>query len=1540
MSADVLQLFSPPTRDWFTTVFESPTEAQAQAWHAAHAAEHTLVVAPTGSGKTLAAFLWELDRLSTRKRPDEQQHRCRVLYVSPLKALAVDVRRNLRGPLTGIEQAALRRGHSPPEITVGIRTGDTPAAERRSFTRNPTDILVTTPESLFLLLTSKARQALRGIQTVIVDEVHALAGNKRGAHLAVSLERLDELLPQPAQRIGLSATVRPVDEVTSFLAGNRPVRVVAPEPPKTVAMRVEVPVADMTAPDDSANTTTATTTGAGSDSGTVADRAPSIWPAVEQRILDLVSSHRSTIVFANSRRLSERLTTRLNELAADTSAQNTAHQYPTQMVGQSGVTPGRDPERSSIARAHHGSMSRQQRTLVEEELKSGELPCVVATSSLELGIDMGTVDLVVQVAAPPSVSSGLQRVGRAGHHVGAASTGVMFPKFRGDLVSCTVVAERMTEGAIEALQQPRNPLDVLAQHIVAVLAVESRTVDDLASTLRRAAPFETLSDDVLHSVLDMLAGRYPSEEFGELRARITWDRTTGELNGRPGAQRLAVTSGGTIPDRGLFTVTTPVGDDPSGTTRAGGRRVGELDEEMVHESRPGDTILLGTSSWRITEITDDRVVVTPAPGKPARMPFWRGDAAGRPFELGRAQGALLRELTNADEDTARERASAAGLDNRATDNLLAYLTEQRAVTGHVPTDRHLVLERFRDELGDWRVVLHSPFGARVNAPWALAISARLRDSHGIDARVAHSDDGIVLRLPDTGDDRGGEITGDPRDLLPDPEEVERIVTTELGSSALFAARFRECAARSLLLPRNDPRSRRPLWQQRQRATQLLEVAAKYERFPVVLEAMRECLQDVYDMAGLRELLTEVRAQRVRVVPAHTNAASPFARSLLFGYVGTFLYETDAPLAERRAATLSLDSTLLAELLGTEAVRELLDPEVVTATEDSLQRRDGERQPRGVEETADLLRFLGDLSAEEARTKGVAPRWLHELESSHRAIRVRVAGTERYVAIEDASRVRDALGTALPTGVPETFTEPVADPLGDLVTRYARCHGPFSAARAAERFGLGTAVVGEVADRLTAAGRLVRGELAPEPSGTVEYCDPGVLRRLRQASLAKLRAAVEPVEPAALGRFLPAWHGIGPDEPMGTVATADDVFAVVEQLAGAPLPAGALESLILPSRLRGYHPGLLDELTTSGEVTWVGCGALAGGDGWIGLAPRDTAELVLPQPTAAPDGQLHTAIATALRGGALFFRELTEHIAPRLDALPDDGDVVAALWELVWAGVVTSDTLAPLRAFLAAGGAGDTARHRSPTAARRSNRAGIRASRPAMPSRTGPPTVAGRWALAVDRGGNPTRRAHARTQTLLDRHGVLTRGALETEQITGGFAGIHRVLREMSDTARVVRGYVVEGLGAAQFATRGAVDRLRGYSDAGAHGTARGLVLAAADPAQPYGAALPWPETLGSTGHRPARKAGALVVLVDGEPALFLERGGRSLLSFTCDERALHAAAAALSQAVTDGLLGDLSVQRADGEQVLTSRMAGVLRGAGFRATPKGLRLRS
>ncbi len=1541
MAGTALDSFSPATRGWFTGAFSAPTAAQEGAWRAIGAGSDVLVVAPTGSGKTLAAFLAALDRLASTPPPADAKKRCRVLYVSPLKALAVDVERNLRSPLTGIRQEAVRHGLPEPEVRVGIRSGDTPAAERRSLATRPPDILITTPESLFLMLTSATRDALAGVETVILDEVHAVAGTKRGAHLALSLERLDELLPRPARRIGLSATVRPVDEVARFLSPQRRVEVVQPPSGKEFDLSVVVPVEDLAELGGSPAT----------DAGEGPGEKPSIWPHVEERIADLVQAHRSTIVFANSRRLAERLCNRLNEIAYERATGEALPEdaSPAELMAQSGAAKGAP---ALLARAHHGSVSKEQRALVEEDLKAGRLPAVVATSSLELGIDMGAVDLVVQVESPPSVASGLQRVGRAGHQVGAVSRGVVFPKYRGDLVQAAVVTERMRGGAIESLRVPANPLDVLAQQLVAMVALDTWQYDDLLAVVRRAAPFASLPESAFTAVLDMLAGRYPSDAFAELRPRVVWDRVTGAVTGRPGAQRLAVTSGGTIPDRGLFGVFL-AGADP----KKGGGRVGELDEEMVYESRVGDVFTLGTSSWRIEDITRDRVLVSPAPGVPGRLPFWKGDQLGRPLELGRAVGAFLREVGSLAPDDARLRLLTAGLDAWAADNVLAYLDEQRRACGHVPDDRTILVERFRDELGDWRVVVHSPFGAQVHAPWALALGSRLAERYGMDAQVMHADDGIVLRLPDA-DLMGLDLLDqDPAapgleydseqapisaaDVAFDKGEVDRIVTDQVGGSALFASRFRECAARALLLPRRTPGRRTPLWQQRQRAAQLLQVASEFGSFPIVLEAVRECLQDVFDVPGLHELMGDIEARRVRLVEVTTPEPSPFARSLLFGYVAQFLYEGDSPLAERRAAALSLDSRLLAELLGQAELRELLDPEVLAELERELQWRTDDRRVKDPEGVADALRVLGPLTEAELAERGADPAWAQELAAARRAIRVRVAGADHWAAVEDAGRLRDALGTALPVGVPEAFTEPVKDPLGDLLARYARTHGPFTSAEAAARFGLGTAVTDGALHRLAAGGRVVQGEFHPSGIGQ-EWCDAAVLRRLRRRSLAALRQELEPVPPAALATFLPQWQHLGGSSLRGI----DGLARAVEQLQGAPVPASALEKLILPSRVRDYSPTLLDELTTTGEVLWAGAGALPGKDGWVSLYLADAAPLLLPQPHPLELTALHESVLTTLSGGyGLFFRQIADQVRATTHPDATDPQLADALWDLAWSGRLTNDTLAPLRALLGSGRTAGSTAHRARRPVPRGRYGTLTAAaRPA--SRSGPPTVSGRWSLLPSAEPDPTHRAHALARTLLDRHGVVTRGAVAAEGVEGGFSATYRVLSAFEDSGQARRGYVVEGLGAAQFAMDGAVDRLRAAATARdrAEGSAppQAVVLAAADPANAYGAALPWPEPPTGAGHKPGRKAGSLVVLVDGELTLYMERGGKTLLSWPLepDSPALQTAADALAAAARAGSLGTVTVERINGTAALTSPLSHALEAAGFHATPRGLRLRA
>ena len=1523
-----LDLFSPATREWFSGAFAAPTNVQADAWKAIAEGSHALVVAPTGSGKTLAAFLWAIDRLASSEWRQPVEHssasagvaetlraspgssaRTRILYISPLKALGVDVERNLRSPLVGITQTAKRLGLDAPEVSVGVRSGDTSSADRRMLQRRPPDILITTPESLYLMLTASARDTLRNVDTVIVDEVHAVASTKRGAHLALSLERLDALLKKPAQRIGLSATVRPHAEVARFLGGRSPVTIVAPPSTKKFDLRVVVPVEDMT------ELGTAPVRDGSAASGSSPAQG-SIWPHVEEQIVDRILEHRSTIVFANSRRLAERLTARLNEIYDDRN--------------ESLIGIGLNDASRLLARAHHGSVSKDQRATIEDDLKSGRLRCVVATSSLELGIDMGAVDLVIQVESPPSVASGLQRIGRAGHQVGETSRGILFPKHRADLLHSAVTSERMSAGLIEELTVLQNPLDVLAQQTVAAVALDQLDVEEWFDIVRRSAPFAALPRSAYDATLDLLSGLYPSDEFAELRPRIVWDRVKGTITGRPGAQRLAVTSGGTIPDRGLFGVFM-VGADPTKTSSGGGR-VGELDEEMVYESRVGDVFALGTTSWRIEDITHDRVLVSPAFGQPGRVPFWKGDGIGRPAELGRAIGAFTREISTGSNDATQRRLLASGLDQLAINNLVAFVADQKAATGHLPTDRTLVVERFRDELGDWRVILHSPYGMRVHAPWALAVGARIRERFGMDGAALASDDGVILRIPDTdAEPPTAEL------FVFDPEELREIVTAEVGGSALFAARFRECAARALLLPRYNPGKRSPLWQQRQRAAQLLSVAAKYPSFPIVLEAVREVLQDVYDLPALTALAGELESRRIRIVETETEQASPFARSLLFGYVAAFMYEGDSPLAERRAAALSLDSTLLAELLGRAELRELLDAGVIEQTELELQRLAPDRLVKGSEGIVDLLRLLGPLSVEEigdriqpfaaeVSIRSLRPQLhpqdlLEELERANRVLRATIAGDNRWAIIEDSSRLRDALGTPLPIGIPSAFIQPVDDPLGDLIARFARTHCPFTVSTVAERFGLGAVVVLDTLRRLELQRRLVEGEFRPGSSGS-EWCDVEVLRRLRSRSLAALRHEVEPVDAATLGRFLPAWQHVA--EPLRGI---DGLVQVIDQLSGVALPASAWESLILPARVREYSPAMLDELTATGEVVWSGSGSLPGNDGWVSLHLAESAALTLSAPSSDDAGEIdpvRQAVLEALAGGgAYFFRQLANSVAST-----DDKALLSALWGLVWSGLITNDTLSPLRAYLS--GPARPGVHRT--------RAYRGRSRQALPSQSGPPTAGGRWSLLPSAETGATIRAIATAEMLLERHGVVTRGAVANEGIRGGFGAVYKVLSGFEQTGRARRGYFVEGLGAAQFATGATVDRLRAFTrDPDATPELDAVTLAATDPANPYGAALGWPKTAGS--HRPGRKAGAVVVLVDGALALYVERGGKTTLTFGAEDAVLAVAAESLAGAIRRSI-GKLRVERVDGEFVIGTPLGSALLAAGFSTTPQGLRLRA
>jgi ATP-dependent Lhr-like helicase len=1538
---DPLAPFSPATRRWFEASFEGPTPAQAGGWEAISSGENALICAPTGSGKTLASFLWGIDKLARAK---DLGTGVKLVYISPLKALSYDIERNLRAPLRGIGA----------EIAVGLRTGDTSQKDRRAMAKTPPDILITTPESLYLMLSSNVREILTGVEAVIVDEIHAVAQTKRGSHLALTLERLDHLVrdhadrpagpvsdttPSPKgdgpassppagdsaefsgiQRIGLSATQRPLERIGQFLVGaKRSCRIVDAGQKKALDLEIVVPVEDMADPGAPAYPS--------EDGPPPTEIEPSahvrsIWPAIYPKLLELVQEHTSTMIFVNNRRAAERLAKRLNELAnGEGESELPATEHAGHARGQDATvslaggddredSPGRGSPRSEtgpagqdasvsqpyveIARAHHGSLSHEERTVVEEMLKSGELPCLVATSSLELGIDMGAVDLVIQVESPKSVTRGLQRIGRAGHRMGEVSKGRIFPKYRGDLLECAVVARRMREAEIEETVIPQNPLDVLAQHLVSLAAHKEWEVDEVERLVTATQPFHDLSREQLENVLDMLDGRYPSDRFAELRPRIVWDRTEGTIHGRKGARQLVVTNAGTIPDRGLYGVHLP-----------DGRRVGELDEEMVYEARAGQTFLLGSSTWRIEEITRDRVIVTPAPGAPGAVPFWKGDGIGRPAELGRAIGAFAREAVNRDP---AELAKEYDLDERAANNLVSYLREQQQATRVVPSDETIVVERFRDEIGDWRLCILSPYGSRVHAAWGLALAAKIREERDLEADAIWSDDGIVIHLPDADEPPPADL------VLIDPDQIEDLVVGELSGSALFGARFRENASRSLLIPRAYPGKRTPLWQQRLKSQSLLEVARDFPRFPVVLETYRECLRDVLDLPALAELLTKLHARQLSLVEVETPTASPFASSLLFDYVATYMYEGDTPNAERRAAALALDRDLLRELLGQEELRELIDPEALEEVEAQLQHRTEAGRAGDRDALQQLLRNLGDLTAGECEERVAdgysAKSMLEKLVAERRVAKVRVAGEERYVAAEDAGLYRDALGVPEPPGLPETFLEEHPDAMRALVRRYGRTHGPFPTAQLAERYGVDpTPALRE----LESEGAMVRGELLP--GGTErEWCDSEVLRRVRRSSLARLRKEVEAADTRELARFLPSWQNV--DAFRRTGAGLDRLREALVPLQGVALTPKVWERDVLPRRLGAYSQSWLDDLCTSGELVWIGAGALGRNDGRVALYFREDVRLAGPPPANAKlefaSGEVHDAIRERLASGPSFWLDLVVELDHPAE------DIHNALWDLVWTGEVTNDAFAPLRA--------PRLRAVPP-----SERPGRRFAR--RRSTTGA-AVQGRWSLTAPLFANapgPGAKLRATAELMLERYGIVTRETVLAEGIPGGFSTLYGELGNLELLGTARRGYFVEGLGGAQFALPGAVERLRSLPERdGSY-----IVLGATDPANPYGASLPWPKLDG--GRRPGRTPGAHLLLRDGEPLVFIERGGRGLLRLKpLADQELEEAMRALADAVSAGQLPKLAIEKLDGEAVIGSGHEEALVGAGFSRGPRKL----
>ncbi len=1165
-----------------------------------------------------------------------------------------------------------------------------------------------------------------------------------------------------------------------------------------------------------------------------------------------------------------------------------------------------------IARAHHGSLAREERLVVEEQLKAGQIPCIVATSSLELGIDMGAVDLVLQVESPKSVAAGLQRIGRAGHNVGDTSKGRIFPKFRADLLECAVVAQRMREGAIEPTVVPRNPLDVLAQQVVAMAAAEEElNVDELYARVTRTHSYGELGRQQLENVLDMLDGRYPSSEFAELRPRIVWDRIAGVVRPRRGARQLAVTNAGTIPDRGLYMVTLP-----------DGRRVGELDEEMVYEARPGQVFLLGASSWRIEEIGRDRVIVTPAPGVPGAVPFWKGDGIGRPKELGEAIGAFSRWAV---EQSAETLAQSHDLDPRAARNLLDFLREQQEATRVIPSDRTIVVERFRDEIGDWRLCILSPYGGRIHAAWGLALSAKIRDELGLEADAIWSDDGIIVHLPDADEPPGAEFA------LIEPDVLEDAVVAELSSSALFGARFRENAGRALLIPRAYPGKRTPLWQQRLKSQTLLEVAKRYGEFP-------DHPRDLSRVpAGRPRSSWAARSPDPAPAPRAEHGRGRDADRLAVRLLAAVRLRRDVHVrgrhAQRRAAR---GGAVARPRPAARAAR----PGGAARPDRRRRARPGRGRPPAAlradarDDEGRAARRAAPRRRPDERGGGAAGRphasdaeaWLAELERERRAVRVRVGGEPRWIDAADAGMYRDALGVVPPGGLPEAFVANVPDALVKLLRRYAQTHGPFTTDEPRARFGLDP---GPALRALERDGEVVRGELRPGGvSGTREWCDADVLRRLRRASLAVLRREIEPADQRAFATFLPSWQGIDKHPPGG--AGIDRLREQLVPLQGLALTPSTWETEVLPRRVGAYSTTWIDQLCASGELVWVGAGALGRTNGKVALYFRDDAALIGPPPVPgrapALDLPEHLAVRERLAQGSCFFTDLLADLSIQPEQIQE------ALWDLAWAGEVTNDAFAPLRAPRM-------------TLVRAQRRAAARAGRPGRFSSrrgAGRAEVQGRWSLtaplfaaAPGAPSDPSARRRALGELLLERYGLVTRELVLAEGVPGGFSALYPELSQLETLGVARRGYFVEGLGGAQFALPGAVERLRAQR---APEESPPIVLAATDPAQPFGAALPWPKRDGET-RRPARVPGATVVIAGAAPVLYLERGGKALQVLAADDDArVMAALLALADHTRAGRIRRIALEKVNGEPVMGTRWEAMLAEVGFSAGPKRLTL--
>jgi ATP-dependent Lhr-like helicase len=1344
-----LAIFHPVVAAWFERTYGEPSPPQSQGWPLIAAGQNVLLLAPTGSGKTFAAFLKCLDWLYQEALAGTTiTDGVSVLYISPLKALNNDIHRNLEIPLQGIADLSKELGTPLPLLTKAVRTGDTPAAERRRMIQKPPQILITTPESLFLMLSSQARQILKTVRYIIVDEIHTLFPNKRGAFLALSLERLEHLIgdKHPAQRIGLSATMQPLDQVAAFLGGNRydrqtgaieprPVVIVDTGQRKKLDLQILLPVPDLSELPEK-----------------------SIWPPIYEKLLELVNQHRTTLIFVNNRRQAERITAEINRLA------------------------GRE-----LARTHHGSVSKEVRLEAEEMLKAGKLPCVVATASLELGIDIGYIDLVVQIESPKEVARGLQRVGRAGHIVDMPSKGRIIPKTRADLLEAAAIIREMKSGRVEPAQAPLNCLDILAQQVVALTAEGEWRVDEAFRVIRGAYNYRDLSWKEFEKVLEMLSGNYDAAEFIELKPRLFWDRLQGVLRAENYGKRLVYSNAGTIPDRGYF-----------GVYLAGsGVKLGELDEEFVFERRLNERFVLGTSTWRIEEIRQDRVIVKPARKGEAYIPFWKADQGGRTYELGKRIGAFYGEVeTRLDRDDFEVwLGDNCGIDNPAARNICKYIQAQKQAVGFIQTDRRLILETYPDEAGEWRVVLHSPFGAKLHMALGYVIKDHWAQQYGYEAEMLALDEALLFHCP---------ASIEPpaigwADIFMDTLEWQ--VARTVASSVLFGTVFRHCAQRSLVMPRTGyGKKRMPLWLARLKAGNLLQIVAQYQDFPLIVETYREVLQDFFDLAGLKEVIRGIQQGEIEVRHCSHGRPSPFAMGYLLNFTGGFMYDNDAPKGERRLQLFGLGHETLKIIVGEQGFRDLFAADQVREVSRRARSVNGLAADPSPDRLQSWLEKVGDVSCDEldqifpaagSRIK----EGFQELLKSGRVVAIRFGpdGRKLLVARMEANVYRSALDEvqglepASASGDLPGRWLPKSEARRQIIQRFARTHGPFPASAISERYHFSASEVAAELAVLAASGIVEAGEFIPGGSGE-EWCDVGLLREIHRRSLAKARKEVEARRPRDFAVFLAKWQGLACFA--GEAGAMDVLDESLKRLANLRLPAEIWEKAILPVRISNYRANMLDQFIGSGQFNWRA--GTSGSSFQIRFEPVAAEYLDwLPAATeiSDPENPSPENPAGPLSGAPLKIHEILAQngalFLPQILKISGLGTAAAweALEELMGFGLVTNDTFGPVRYVL------NTSRQ---------DRQGVRGILQPNVMNT-----MGRWALLPQKGPD---RPEAWAAVLLYRYGIVSRETAAAEDLS--WEEIYPVLDQWETLGKIRRGYFVEGLSGIQYALPPAVEQLR------------------------------------------------------------------------------------------------------------------------------------